>query len=342
MKLKVSDIAKIINGNIKGDPNMHVSSFSNIEDAQEGDVTFLADTQYRKYIKSTKASLIIIPKIDLDTKITTITVDDPITKFSEIVSLFKPNSNNNHIISKHTEISISSKIGNNVSIASFCVIEDNANIGNNCTIGPNTFIGDNVKIKANCQLGPNVTIYHNSEIGSDCIIHAGAIIGADGFGFIPNQKKVSKMPQAGKVIIGDNVEIGSNTTIDRGTLNNTKIEDGVKLDNLIQVGHNVQIGKNTLIAAQCGIAGSTQIGHNCMIGGQVAIANHVKIGNNVKVAGKSGVIKNVPNNQIIQGPLAFDIKEFQKSYIHFKNLTKIVEELEKLKKTKGVSKNNKK
>lgn len=342
MKFKINEISRLINGHIKGDPDLYISSFSNIEDAQEGDVTFLSDLKYKKYIDSTKASLIIIPKIDIETKITTITVNDPITEFSKIINLFNPQKNYNNTISKKSDINPSAKIGTNVSISSFCVINQNTFVGDNCTIGANTFIGPNVTIKENCHIGPNVTIYDNSKIGANCTIHAGVIIGADGFGFVPNNNKIAKMPQAGKVIIQNNVEIGANTTIDKGTLKNTVIEEGVKLDNLIQIGHNVQIGKNTLIAAQCGIAGSTKIGENCMIGGQVAIAHHIRIGNNVKIAGKSGVIKNVSNNQIIQGPLAFSIKEFQKSYIHFKNLSKIVDDLEEIKKNKIVSKNHKK
>ena len=342
MKFKISEISKLINGDIIGDPDLYISSFSNIEDAQNGDVTFLSDLKYQKYIEKTKASLIITPKININTTITTISVDDPITEFSKIINLFNPKKNDNNTISQKSDINTSSEIGENVSISSFCVISKNSFIGDNCTIGSNTFIGNNVIIKENCQIGPNVTIYDNSQIGSNCTIHAGAIIGSDGFGFVPNNNKISKMPQAGKVIIKNNVEIGANTTIDKGTLKNTIIEEGVKLDNLIQIGHNVQIGKNTLIAAQCGIAGSTKIGENCMIGGQVAISNHINIGNNVKIAGKSGVIKDVKHNQVIQGPLAFSIKEFQKSYIHFKNLSKIADDLEKIKKIKIVSKNHKK
>ena len=342
MKFKISEINKLINGNVVGDPGLYISSFSNLEDAQEGDVTFLSDLKYQKYIKSTKASLIIIPDINIDTEITTISVNDPITAFSKIIELFNPQKKYNNTISKKSEINKSAEIGQNVSISSFCVIHQNVFIGDNCIIEANVFIGQNVTIQENCHIGPNVTIYDNSKIGSHCTIHAGAIIGSDGFGFVPNKNKISKMPQAGKVVIKNNVEIGANTTIDKGTLKNTIIEEGVKLDNLIQIGHNVYIGKNTLIAAQCGIAGSTKIGENCMIGGQVAIAHHINIGNNVKIAGKSGVIKNIPNNQIIQGPLAFNIKDFQKSYIHFKNLSKIVSDLEEIKKNKIVSKNHKK
>ncbi len=342
MKFKISEIGKLINGDIIGNPDLYISAFSNIEDAQEGDVTFLSDLRYQKHIESTKASLIIIPKINIDTTITTISVNDPITEFSKIINLFKPQKNHNNTISKKSEINKSAKIGKNVSISSFCVIHQDACIEDNCTIEANTFIGKNVTIQKNCQIGPNVTIYDNSKIGSNCTIHAGVIIGSDGFGFVPNNNQISKMPQEGKVIIKNNVEIGANTTIDKGTLKNTIIEEGVKLDNLIQIGHNVTIGKNTLIAAQCGIAGSTKIGENCMIGGQVAIANHIKIGDNVKIAGKSGVIKDISSNQTIQGPIAFNIKEFQKSYIHFKNLSKIVDDLEKIKKIKIVSKNHKK
>ena len=173
-----------------------------------------------------------------------------------------------------------------------------------------------------------------------CIIHAGVIIGGDGFGFFQNEKKHIKIPQLGKVIIKNDVEIGANTTIDRGTLHATIINDGVKLDNLIQIGHNVKIGSNTIIAAQTGIAGSVTVGRNCMIGGQVAIADHIQIGNNVKIAGKSGVIKNIENNKTVQGPLAFDIKEFQKAYIHFKNLKKLTQDIQYIK--KHIAKNNKK
>ena len=342
MKLTAQELAKKIDGEIQGKSNTIISSFSNIKDAKKGDVTFLSNLKYEKYINSTKASIIITPKINISTKKTIIKVDDPVKQFSAILEIFNPKETRKSIVSKKASIHKNVKIGKNVFIGDFCIIEKNTIIEQDCVILPNTFIGNNVKIRHSSQIGPNTTIYQNCVIGKKCIIHAGVVIGSDGFGFVQNNNKISKMPQAGSVIIGDNVEIGSNSTIDRGTLENTKIGDGVKLDNLIQIGHNVEIGQNTLIAAQCGIAGSTKIGKNCMLGGQVAVADHIKIGDNVKIAGKSGVIKNVPNNQVLQGPLAFDIKDFQKSYVHFKNLGKMFEELKKLKTKQNIAKNTQK
>jgi len=334
MKIKANEICGIIQGKLVGDPNIDISAFSNIENAKKGDMTFLADMRYKKYIESTQASLIIVPQINIKTKKTIIKVDNPVEKFIEILNLFSPKNTEKREISQSAKINPNTEISKNVLIGDNSIIQSNTKINMNCTIRGNTFIGENTKIGCNTQIGPNVTIYPNTEIGENCIIHAGVVIGSEGFGFIHKQDSIVKIPQIGKTIIKNNVEIGSNTTIDRGTLNNTIIHSGVKLDNLIQVGHNVTIGENTIIAAQTGIAGSTKIGKNCMIGGQVAIADHLTIGNNVKIAGKSGVIKNVPNNKILQGHLAFNIKDFQKSYIHFKNLPDIVSDIEQLKKKK--------
>ena len=340
MKIKANEISKIIKGKLIGNPNIDILSFSNIENAKKGDITFLADMRYKKYINSTKASLIIVPPINIKTEKTIIEVNDPVEKFIKILTLFSTEKTRKREISQSAKIYPNSKISKNVFIGENSVIQKNTEIHTNCTISSNTFIGENTKIGANTQIGPNVTIYPNTEIGENCIIHAGVVIGSEGFGFIQKKDSIIKIPQIGKTIIKNNVEIGSNTTIDRGTFNNTTIHSGVKLDNLIQVGHNVTIGEHTIIAAQTGIAGSTKIGRNCMIGGQVAISDHITIGNNVKIAGKSGVIKNVPNNKIIQGHLAFNIKDFQKSYIHFKNLTQIVSEIEQLKEKKKIAKNN--
>ena len=342
MKLTAEEISKIIQGEIQGDPKALVSSFGNIKDAKKGAITFLLNKKYEQYLKSTKASIIITPKIKIDTDKTLIKVNNPVEKFSDIINILQPPNIRKSIISKKSQIHTTSNIAERVSINDFCVIEKNAKINSDCVILPNTFIGENVTIQTNCQIGPNVTIYKNCIIGKNCIIHAGAVIGSDGFGFAQNNGTLSKMPQTGRVIIGDEVEIGANTTIDRGTFEDTTIGNGVKLDNLIQIGHNVMIGNNTVIAAQCGIAGSTKIGKNCMLGGQVAIADHINIGDNVKIAGKSGVIKNVKSNQVLQGPLAFEIKDFQKSYIHFKNLDKIVDELNQLKNKDNIAKNDKK
>ena len=325
--LKASKICQIIEGKLYGNPDATISNYATIKNAKKGDITFLSDKRHIKYLQTTKASIIISDQLHKNCQSTIIVVAKPLLKFAEILKLFFSTEKRIPSISKSANIHRSSIIGKNVSIDDFVVIGKNVSIGNDCFIGSNTCIGDNSNIESFSSISNNVTIYNNTQIGKYCTIHAGAVIGSDGFGFIQDKDVFLKMPQLGSVIIKEKVEIGSNTTIDRGTIEHTIIESGVKLDNLIQIGHNVVIGAHSVIAAQTGIAGSTKIGHHCMIGGQVAISEHIEIGNYVKIAGKSGVIKNIADFSNIQGPLAFNIKDFQKSYVHFKKLPDLVSKL---------------
>jgi UDP-3-O-[3-hydroxymyristoyl] glucosamine N-acyltransferase len=223
--------------------------------------------------------------------------------------------------------------GTDLYLGSFCYVGKNVTIGNNVKIYPNTFIGDNVTIGDNCVFFAGVRIYSETEIGNNCVIHSGTIVGSDGFGFAPHDDGTySKIPQIGNVILEDDVEVGSCTTIDRATMGSTVIRKGVKLDNQIQIAHNVEIGENTVIASQTGIAGSTKIGKNCMIGGQVGIVGHITIGNNVRIQAQSGVGKSIGDGEVIQGTPAFNYGDFSKSYVHFRNLPKIVADLDELKK----------
>jgi UDP-3-O-[3-hydroxymyristoyl] glucosamine N-acyltransferase len=225
--------------------------------------------------------------------------------------------------------------GENLYLGSFSYIGKNVVIGKNVKIYPNSFIGDNVTIGDDCIFFAGVRIYSESVIGNNCVIHSGTIIGSDGFGFAPQEDGTyNKVPQIGNVILEDNVEVGSCTTIDRATLGSTIIRKGVKLDNQIQIAHNVEIGENTVIAAQTGVAGSTKIGKSCMIGGQVGIAGHLTIGNNVRVQAQSGIGRNIPDGETLQGSPSFNYSDWNKSYVHFRNLPKIVAELEELKKNK--------
>ena len=203
---------------------------------------------------------------------------------------------------------------------------------NNVTIYNNCVIGNSVTIKDNTIIYSQVNIKDNCIIGENNIIHSGAIIGSDGFGFAPNENHLEKIKHLGNVITKKNVEIGANTTIDKASLGSTIIDEGVKLDNLIQIGHNVKIGKNTAIAGLTAIAGSTIIGENCLIGGQCAITGHIKIGNNVRIAGNSGIGGNIKDNLTVQGIYAFNKQDFQRSYILFKRLPKIVDQLDQIKK----------
>ncbi|HEX8268492.1 MAG TPA: UDP-3-O-(3-hydroxymyristoyl)glucosamine N-acyltransferase, partial [Flavobacterium sp.] len=217
----------------------------------------------------------------------------------------------------------------------------NVVLGKNVRIYPNCYVGDNVVMGDNVTMFAGAKVYSETVIGNACTIQSGAIIGADGFGFAPNNDKTfSKIPQIGNVIIEDNVDIGCNTTIDRATMGSTIIRKGVKLDNQIQIAHNVEVGENTVIAAQSGVAGSTKIGRNCMIGGQVGISGHLVVGNNVRIQAQSGVGRNIKDDEVLQGSPSFGYSDYSKSYVHFRNLPKIVHELEELKKSMNKISNN--
>ena len=332
MKKTAKEICELIDGKLYGDPGIIVSSFSDIKNSKNGDITFLSDLRYKKFISTSKASIIITPYIDLKSERTIIKSKNPLKDFAKIVNIFQSKTITKSFMSKSSIIDETASIGKNVYIGANAVIKKNTVISDNCIINANCYIDENCKIGKSTTIDANSTIHRKTIIGNSCKIYSGVVIGSEGFGFIPTKDQPIKMPQLGRVVIMNNVEIGSNTTIDRGTFGDTKINDGVKLDNLIQIGHNVEIGSSTIIAAQTGIAGSTIIGKNCLIGGQVAISDHISIGNNVKIAGKSGVIKDIKDGEIVQGPLAFNIKDFQKSYIYFKKLPHLHKIISKLKK----------
>ena len=258
-------------------------------------------------------------------------MENAYSAFSTLLEYYNLSKNNKVGIESPLFISDSASYGKDVYIGAFSHIGDHVVIGDNVKIYPNTFIGDNVTIGSNTTLFSGVKIYFDCIIGANCYVNSGAVIGADGFGFSPDENGVyKKIPQIGNVLLEDCVDIGAATTIDRATLGSTVIKKGVKLDNQVQVAHNVVIGENTVIAAQTGIAGSTKIGANCQIGGQVGIAGHISIGDNVRIVGQSGVTKSIKSNQTINGTPAFNNADFNKSYVHFKNLPKLIKEFNSL------------
>lgn len=338
MKFTAAQIAGILEGEVVGNPNAEVFKLSKIEEGTEGSLTFLANPKYVNYIYSTNATITIVnstfePESELKT--TLIKVEDAYQSFSKLLEYYNQVKLMKSGIEQPSVISENVTYGENLYLGSFCYIGKNVVIGKNVKIYPNSFIGDNVTIGDDCIFFAGVRIYSESVIGNNCVIHSGTIIGSDGFGFAPQEDGTyNKVPQIGNVILEDNVEVGSCTTIDRATLGATIIRKGVKLDNQIQIAHNVEIGENTVIAAQTGVAGSTKIGKSCMIGGQVGIAGHLTIGNNVRVQAQSGIGRNIPDGETLQGSPSFNYSDWNKSYVHFRNLPKIVAELEELKKNK--------
>lgn len=336
MNFTAEQIAGILEGDIVGNPEIEVSKLSKIEEGTEGSLTFLANPKYKSFIYSTKASITIVnktfePEYEINT--TLIKVDDAYKSFSKLLEYYNKVKLNKHGIEQPTHISDSVSMGDDIYVGAFSYIGDNVTIGNGVKIFPGSYIGDNVTIGENTIVFAGAKIYSECVVGNHCVINSGAIIGADGFGFTPNEKgEYNKVPQTGNVIIEDFVDVGAATTIDRATLGSTVIRKGVKLDNQIQIAHNVEIGKNTVIAAQTGIAGSTKIGENCQIGGQVGIVGHITIGNNVKIQAQSGIGRNVKDNEVLQGSPALNYGDYNKSYVYFKNLPKIVRDINEIEK----------
>ncbi|KUF43232.1 UDP-3-O-(3-hydroxymyristoyl)glucosamine N-acyltransferase [Myroides marinus] len=336
MKIAAEQIASVLGGEIVGNPAVEVSTLAKIEEGTEGSISFLANPKYAHHIYTTKASVVIVNKTfepEHPVSATLIKVDEAYKAFSKLLEYYNQVKLMKSGIEQPSVISEGVEYGEDLYLGSFCYIGKNVKIGNNVKIYPNTFIGDNAQIGDNTVLFAGVRVYSETVIGQNCTLHAGVIVGSDGFGFAPNEDGTfNKVPQIGNVIIEDNVEIGAASTIDRATLGSTIIRKGVKLDNQIQIAHNVEIGENTVIASQTGIAGSTKIGKNCMIGGQVGIVGHIIIGDNVRIQAQSGVTKNLENGAAVQGSPALPHSDFLKSYSYFKNFSKIVSDIDSIKK----------
>ncbi len=340
MEFTASQIAGILEGEVEGNPEIAVHKLAKIEEGEKGSLTFLANPKYTQYIYSTEASITIVNKDFVPEQALTTTlikVDDAYKSFSKLLEYYNQVKFNKSGIENPVYLSESATYGSDFYLGAFSYLGNNVSLGNNVKIFPNVYIGDNVRIGDNVIVFAGAKIYSETIIGNNCVIHSGVILGADGFGFAPNSNgEYSKIPQTGNVILEDNVDIGAGTTIDRATLGSTILRKGVKLDNQIHIAHNVEIGENTVIAAQTGIAGSAKIGKNCMIGGQVGIVGHIIIGNRVKIQAQSGIGRNVKDDEVLQGSPALNYGDFNKSYVHFKNLPRLVNRINDLEKNSNL------
>lgn len=336
MTFTANQIAVLIKGSIEGNADTVVGSFGKIEEAQSGQLAFLANPKYEDFLYTTQASVVIISdKLELKQPVasTLIRVPDPYSAFASLLHHYEQlKTQQLNGVQEPSFISPTSKKGENVFIGAFAYIGESSEIGNNVKIFPGVYIGNNVKIGDNSLLHPGVKIYHDCIIGQNVAIHAGSVIGGDGFGFAPQADgSFKKVPQIGNVIIEDNVEIGSNVTIDRATIGSTIIRAGAKLDNLIQIAHNVEIGNNTVIAAQAGVSGSTKIGNSVMIGGQAGVVGHLQIADGSKINAQSGVSKSIKKpNSTVTGSPAFDYTSTLRSQAIARNLPEMEKRLTEL------------
>lgn len=335
MEFTAKQIAAYVGGEIIGDENVTVCTFAKIEEGVKGALSFLANPKYASYIYDTQSSIVLVnndfvPERPIQaTLIKTANAYESLAKLMTLYESVKPKKTG---ISPMASVAASATIGENVYIGPFVSIGEKAIIGNNTVIEANTSVGDNATVGSDCILYNHVTIYHDCKVGNRCILHAGSVVGADGFGFAPGANGYEKIPQIGIAILEDDVEIGANTCIDRATMGATIIKRGVKLDNMVQIAHNVIVDEHTVMAAQCGVAGSTKIGSWCMVGGQAGISGHIKIGNQVKVGGHSGVTNSVQDGKAVMGYPSFEHTQFARATVIFKKLPEMYREMDALKK----------
>lgn len=335
MEFSAKQIAQFVQGVIEGDENATVNTFAKIEDGKPGAISFLSNPKYTHYIYDTESSIVLVDKsveLEKPTKATLIKVDNAYECVAKLLQLYESMKPKKKGIDSLAFISPSAKIGENVYIGAFAYIGDNVVVGDGCQIYPNVVICENAKVGNDCLFYPNVTIYHDCHVGNRVTLHAGSVVGSDGFGFAPSENGYDKIPQIGIVTIEDDVEIGANTCIDRSTMGSTYVRKGVKLDNLVQIAHNTDIGANTVMSAQVGVAGSTKVGQWCMFGGQVGIAGHITIGNKVFLGAQSGVPSSLKDDLTLIGTPPMEKLPYFKSQAIFQRLPDLYKQIQKLQK----------
>lgn len=336
MTYTVAQLAQILNGSIDGDESLVIRGASKIDEAVEGNISFITNPKYVSAIYDTSASAVLVGKsLELAKAIpaTLVRVDDVNLSMQKLLGLFSQEQVERSGISPKSSLAESILVGKNVFIGDFSVIGDRSKIGDGTNIYPQVYIGNDVSIGTECKIFPGVRIEDKCVIGNNVVIHPNAVIGSDGFGFVPDALGAfQKVVQAGNVIIEDDVEIGSNTVIDRATLGSTIIRKGVKLDNLIQIAHNVEIKQHTVIAAQTGVAGSTVVGAHSQIGGQVGIVGHLELADGIKVQAQSGVASSIKEeNTKWYGYPAIKYFKYLRSFAIFKKLPFLQKEIKELK-----------
>lgn len=336
MEFTAAQLAALVNGVVEGDGNVTVSTLAKIEEGQPGALSFLANPKYTQYIYTTRSSVVLVTRdfvAERPVSATLIKVDDPYATIAQLLTMVSRMVNPpKRGIEQPCYVAEGVSLPDDCYVGAFAYIGAGATVGSGAQIYPGVYVGDGVTIGRDVTLYPGVKVYHGCRIGDRCVIHAGAVIGADGFGFAPVDGHYSKIPQIGNVVIGDDVEIGANTTVDRATMGSTVIENGVKLDNLIQIAHNVRVGADTVMAAQVGVAGSTTVGSHCMFGGQVGLAGHLRIGDGVDIAAQSGVHRNAPDGARIFGTPAEPFREYVRKVSLLKRLPDLIRRVDDLEK----------
>ena len=330
------EIAERFGGEVAGDQSVKVSRVATLEAAAPGDIAFFANERYLPQLRSTRAAAVIVGEpARAATQLPRIVCANPYAYFAHVSALFNPEPVPQPGIHPAAVVDPTAVIAGDAEVGPCAVIGRAARIGAGCVVGAGCYVGDGVSVGDGSRLKPNVTVYHDCVIGERVILHSGVVIGADGFGLAKEEGKWLKIPQIGRVVIGDDVEIGANTTVDRGALDDTVIEDGVKLDNQIQVAHNVRIGAHTAIAACVGIAGSARIGRNCIIGGASGIFGHISIADGVTISTYTLITKSIDKAGTYTGAYPFEPHaKWLRNAVHLRHLDDLADRVRALEKSK--------
>lgn len=333
----LGELAKRVNAELVGDASCPIDTVATLSNAKSGTISFLSNPHFRNQLATTKASAVIITMADKDRLRTNgLIVDDPYVTYAKVATFLHPYVNKKPGVHPSAVVDPKAKVDPSAWIGACAVIEKGAQIGANCQIGPGCFVGEEVKLGADSRLVANVTLCSQSHIGDRAILHPGVVIGSDGFGLANERGTWIKIPQVGRVIIGNDVEIGANTTVDRGAIEDTVIEDGVKIDNLVQIAHNVHIGAHTVLAGQVGIAGSAKIGKYCALGGKVGIVGHLEITDRVTITGRTMVAHSITEPGTYSSGMPADTAlRWRKNVARFRQLDELAKTVKRLEKQLG-------
>lgn len=336
MEKTLTEIAALVGGEVVGDGAIVIRGVSGIQEAGDGEITFLANPRYAPFLEKSGASAVITGRDVKPGKKALIRTDNPSLAFTRVVELLVPRRESSlKGIHPQAVVAKGATIGKDVYLGPCVVIEAGASIGDRCVIHAGSYVGEGARIGDDCLIWPNVSIREQVVIGKRAIIHSGTVVGSDGFGFVTVAGRHHKIPQTGTVVVGDDVEIGANVTIDRARFDRTSIGDGTKIDNLVQIAHNVTIGRNCLIVAQVGISGSTTIGDNVIIAGQAGIVGHITIGDNCVIMAKSGISKDLAAGSVVWGSPSQSADDEKKTIVLTRNLPKLYERVKELEKWKN-------
>jgi len=331
--LTVEELAGLLGCSFAGEGSTLLKGVSNLEDAEEGDLVFYSQEKLRDRFEKTKAAAAIVAPEEKFTGLPLIYSSSPHPTFVGAIKLFYKPYRPRPGIHPLAQVSSTARIGKDVSVGAFTIIGNEVEIGDGSVIFPHVSVYPQVKIGSHCIVHSQVSLREDVRIGDRVILHNGAVIGSDGYSYLQTEDKThSKIPQAGGVIIEDDVEIGANTTIDRAALGNTIIRHGTKIDNLVQIGHNVVVGENCLLISQVGIGGSSKIGKNVILAGQAGIPDHIDIGDNAIVLAKSGITKAIPEGAIVSGSPHLDVRVWRKAWAVIPHLYDLIKDVKKLRK----------